>query len=148
MTSRSCRCRHCNVPYIYHPSGCRSKFNNDRYCSECYEAILKALESIPQKKRKMSLPTTDENPITIEVFKQKYEEWKKNPSPFFLIFYKVRYNAPTNFEFIEHTIDDVEYTLIRNKDTREELLEATYQEDIATKQLDGLWDNMSRKQRW
>lgn len=56
------RCKHCQSPYIYHPSfyggdEINHPHNHHDYCQECFVAIKKALAEIPVKYEKRFVPT-------------------------------------------------------------------------------------------
>lgn len=133
MTSKICKCYHCKITYIYHPSGHCSEFNSDRYCNDCYEIILNALKSIPVKVRKTILPI-EKDDISIETFKQKLNALKK-ASPFSYWIRELRFNAPINFRYDDLYLGEDKYTLITNIDTGEELLCKEYEEYIETQEL-------------
>ncbi len=128
------RCVHCKSIYSYQRSGHGDyTFNNDRYCPECYKVILKALKHVNIKFEKAKYPTME---ITTEEFKQKYEEHIKSS---ILVLHRVRFGKPINFEYKDLKIRGINYTLITNTYTGEELLEAEYMQDTKTKELVDYW---------
>lgn len=60
-TTRTKRCVHCNIMYSYHPStyGFVAKYNDKRYCPECFKVIISALKAVPMKFKKKFISTTD-----------------------------------------------------------------------------------------
>ena len=50
-TERFRRCNHCQVTYVYQSSGpgCNRPLNDNRYCPDCQEAVLRALAAVPRR---------------------------------------------------------------------------------------------------
>ncbi len=58
-TQRRKRCAHCKVVYYYYASGRNPRYNDDRYCPECQEAIENILNGIPVKFTKKWIEVSD-----------------------------------------------------------------------------------------
>lgn len=133
------RCVHCERRYLYEPGLWHDKTMDARYCPACKEVILHALSSVPKSVFMELLPVPPGHEVTIEVFKEKYAEWEASVM---LKSYPFRVGTPVNFEYKYLKIGDVEYVLIRNKDTGEELLHTQYEVSVATQQIEDLWHEL------
>jgi hypothetical protein len=73
MTHREKRCNHCSVRYYYQSSGhgCDSRLNDPSYCPGCRDVILKALDSVPPRVKKISVEIFDP---PFDLVKQWFEE--------------------------------------------------------------------------
>lgn len=73
------RCGHCKQEYTYQASGngCHNPLNDDYYCPECKEIILKALSDVPIKFKCITVLQTD---VTLEQCKswERIEELVRN----------------------------------------------------------------------
>lgn len=54
MIKRYRRCTHCNVRYLYQESGagCHEELNDSRYCADCMQIVIDALNKVPKKREK------------------------------------------------------------------------------------------------
>jgi len=140
MTHITKRCKHCNTVYGYQASGtgCDNKDNDPIYCPDCMHIINNVLLKVPIKFERKTLPTKE---VTIEEFKTKYADYRKKleaENPLASIIQRVTF-GPNNFEYKYMDINNVDYILITNKTTGEELLEVEYEQNCKTKELTGLW---------
>ena len=144
MTHRRKRCDHCKVSYAYQSSGhgCHHPDNDDRYCPDCMHAINEVLKTIPVKKRDVWLPLSPKwfsGELKIQKAKEilKEQEKKNSKNPFFLLFHELTGYRNISWRRFEHL--GVQFRLVTNKDTKEELLETRYEEDIETNEIGGTW---------
>lgn len=96
MIVESKRCAHCHSRYQYIRSGegCLSSINDDKYCPECKQIILKALENIPVKIGK-KFRQVDNNNLLNE-----------------LLAYKTRHTNFANVVFCSPEFSDLDYDTI------------------------------------
>jgi hypothetical protein len=130
------RCDHCFARYTYSPSDWPNPLNDSRYCPSCKETILKALKTVPRAVFKELLPVPLDDEMTIARFKEKYAEWE---ATVMLKSYQIRYGSPENFKYKDLSIGDVDYVLITNADTGEELLCVNYETSAKTQEIEDLW---------
>ena len=98
MTIRECRCAHCGIRYSHQGSGngCGEPLNDARYCPDCKQVIIDALQNVPKAVERFEIVVEGTERDEILVLRDQIDapSMVVDGSPIHLMFTKPRQIRP------------------------------------------------------